>query len=117
MKVVAWYLPGLDDVPLDLRRTRAAIRLRTEKGGRFDGFAVDIESQRIRSLGARNRALMRYSRALRRHVGSSYALGAITPDERSTRYHPGLWPGLPYGALARLYDVFQIGRASCRERV
>jgi hypothetical protein len=106
MKVVAWYLPGLDDVPLDLRRTRAALRLRTDKGSRFDGFAVDIESQRLRSLGVRNRALMRYSRALRRYAGSGYALGAITPDERSTRYHPGLWPGLPYGSLARIYDVF-----------
>ena len=106
MKVVAWYLPGLDDVPLDLRRTRAALRLRTKRGERFDGFAVDIESQRIRSLPARNRALMRYSRALRSHVGTRYALGAITPDERSTRYSPGLWPGLPYAALARLYDVF-----------
>jgi hypothetical protein len=106
MKVVAWYLPGLDDVPLDMRRTRAALRLRTERHGRFDGFAVDIESQRVQSIRARNAALMHYSRALRRAAGSKYALGAIVPDSRSTTVSPGLWPGLPYGSLARVYDVF-----------
>src|SRR4051812_28362502 len=75
MKVVAWYLPGLDDVPLDMRRTRAALRLRTDRGRRFDGFAPDIESSNVRSLAARNAAMMRYSRALRSYVGSRYALG------------------------------------------
>jgi hypothetical protein len=106
MKVVAWYLPGLDQVRLDLRRTRAAFRLRSLQGEPFDGFAADIESQRVRSLPARNAALMRYSRALRRHAGEDYALGAIVPDQRSSTISPGLWPGLPYAALAPLYDVF-----------
>jgi hypothetical protein len=106
MKVVGWYLPGLDDVALDLRRTRAALDLRTDRGGRFDAFAVDIESQRVRPVRRRNAALMRYSRAVRREVGSSYALGAIVPDQRSSTMSPGLWPGLPYAALAPLYDVF-----------
>jgi hypothetical protein len=106
MKVVGWYLPGLDDVALDMRRTRAALRLRTERGGRFDGWAVDIESQRVRPVAARNVALMRYSRAVRRLVGGRYALGAIVPDERSSTVAPGLWPGLPYSSLAGVYDVF-----------
>ena len=106
MKVVAWYLPGLDDVRLDLRRTRAALRLRSLQGDPFDGFATDIESQRVRSIPARNAALMRYSRALRRSAGDDYALGAIVPDERSSTVSPGLWPGLPYGSLAKIYDAF-----------
>jgi hypothetical protein len=106
MKVVAWYLPGLDDVRLDMRHTRAALNLRTERGGRFDGFAADIESQRVGPVALRNAALMRYSRRLRRAAGSDYALGAIVPDQRSTTLSPGLWPGLPYAALAGLYDVF-----------
>ncbi len=106
MKVVAWYLPGLDDVRLDMRRTRAALRLRSLEGEPFDGFAADIESQRVRSIGPRNAALLRYSRALRRTAGEDYALGAIVPDERSSTISPGLWPGLPYGTLARTYDVF-----------
>jgi hypothetical protein len=106
MKIVAWYLPGLDTVRLDMRRTRAAIRLRTDLGERFDGYAADIESQRITAIAARNAALMRYSRALRRYVGDDYALGAIVPDQRSSTISPGLWPGLPYAELASLYDVF-----------
>jgi hypothetical protein len=106
MKVVAWYLPGLDDVALDMRRTRAALALRTLRGGSFDGFAVDIESQRVRPLVLRNAALLRYSRALRRAAGTDYALGAVVPDQRSTTISPGLWPGLPYAALAGVYDVF-----------
>src|SRR4051812_44455021 len=106
MQVVGWYLPGLDDVRLDLRRTRAALELRTERGGSFDAFAVDIESQRVRRVSARNAALMRYSRAVRRLAGSSYALGAIVPDQRPARVSPGLWPGLPYGSIASVYDVF-----------
>jgi hypothetical protein len=106
MKVVGWYLPGLDDVPLDLRRTRAALALRTERGGAFDAFAVDIESQRVRSVAARNAALMRFSRAVRRVAGSSFLLGAVVPDQRSSTVAPGLWPGLPFGAVASVYDVF-----------
>jgi hypothetical protein len=106
MKIVAWYLPGLDDVALDMRRTRAALELRTERGEKFDGYAVDIESQRIGSIPLRNAALMRYSSALRRLAGESYALGAIVPDQRSSTLSPGLWAGLPYASLAPLYDVF-----------
>lgn len=107
MKVIAWYLPGLDDLKVDLRRTRAALELRTsDKGERFDGFAVDIESTRIGSIAARNQALMRYSQALRRMVGRHYVLGAIVPDQRSSTQYPGLWPGFPYRAAAQLYDVF-----------
>jgi hypothetical protein len=107
IKVVAWYLPGLDDLRTDLRRSRAVLDYETPRGHqRFDGFAVDIESQRIRAVPARNAALMRYTRALRRYAGSGYALGAITPDLRSATVSPGLWPGFPYRAAARYYDVF-----------
>jgi hypothetical protein len=89
-----------------MRRTRAALALRTERGGGFDAFAIDIESQRVGRVAARNAALMRYSRAVRRTAGSSYLLGAIVPDQRSSTVAPGLWPGLPFGAVAPLYDVF-----------
>jgi hypothetical protein len=107
IKVVAWYLPGFDDLGTDLRRSRAVLDYKTPNGGqKFDGFAIDIESQRIRSIGARNAAMLRYSRALRRYAGPSFALGAITPDLRSTTVSPGLWPGFPYRAAARYYDVF-----------
>jgi hypothetical protein len=107
IKVVAWYLPGLDDLRTDLRRSRAVLDYETPRGHqRFDGFAIDIESQRVRAVPARNAALMKYTRALRRYAGDDYALGAITPDLRSTTVSPGLWPGFPYRAAARYYDVF-----------
>jgi hypothetical protein len=107
LKVVAWYLPGLDDLRTDLRRSRAVLRYRTPHGGQaFDGFAIDIESQRVGPVGSRNAALMRYSRRLRRLAGPRYALGAIVPDLGSTTVSPGLWPGFPYRAAARYYDVF-----------
>lgn len=107
LKVVAWYLPGFDDLRTDLRRSRAVLSYRTTPGGQaFDGFAIDIESQRVRPVRLRNAALMRYSRALRRAAGPDYALGAITPDLRSSTLSPGLWPGFPYRAAARYYDVF-----------
>ncbi|MEA2440355.1 MAG: hypothetical protein QOH76_1779 [Thermoleophilaceae bacterium] len=106
IQVVAWYYPGLDDIPTDLRRSRFALAFRTKRGQAFDGFAVDIESTRISSLPARNAALLSYSRSLRRLVGPDYALGAIVPDLRSTTIAPGLWTGFPYRAVARYYDVF-----------
>jgi hypothetical protein len=107
IKVVAWYLPGLDDLRTDLRRSRAVLDYETPQGHqRFDGLAIDLESQRVRRVPARNAALMSYTRALRRYAGAGYALGAITPDLRSTTVSPGLWPGFPYRAAARYYDVF-----------
>jgi hypothetical protein len=106
MRVVAWYLPGLVDLSLDLQRSAAALGLRTASGGGFDGFAVDIESTLIGSIPARNRAIVAYTLALRRVVGRGYPLGAIVPDVRSATIAPGLWPGFPYRALAPLYDVF-----------
>jgi hypothetical protein len=107
LRVVAWYFPGLDDLQVDLRRSRAVLSYVTPRGGqRFDGFAVDIESQRVSAVPARNAALMRYSRRLRRLAGPGYALGAIVPDLRSTTVSPGLWPGFPFRAAARYYDVF-----------
>jgi hypothetical protein len=106
MRVVAWYLPGLHKLRLDRARSLAAIRFTTLAGGRFDSFALDIESNKLRAVWRRNLALLRLSRSLRRAVGKKYALGAIVPDQRSTTLSPGLWPGFPYLVVARLYNVF-----------
>ena len=106
MRVVAWYLPGLDDLRLDRMRSLAAVHFTTLAGGHFDSFALDIESTKLGAILRRNLALLKLSRRLRRAVGKSYALGAIVPDQRSTTISPGLWPGFPYAQVARLYDVF-----------
>ena len=106
MRVVAWYLPSLGDLAADRERALAAIRFRTPDGQGFDGFALDIESNVVAGISARNAQLMTLSRQLRAAVGRGYALGAIIPDARSTAPSRSLWPGFPYRSLASLYDVF-----------
>jgi hypothetical protein len=106
MRVVAWYLPGLMDRRIDMRRIRAALDLRTAGGERFDSFALDIEANEVNPLWKRNASLLKLSRDIRREVGDHFALGAIVPDQRSTSSGNVLWPAFPYAALARYYDVF-----------
>ena len=101
IRVIAWYLPSFTDVAKDYRRSRAAIRFRTRAGQRFDGFALDIESNIIRTVAVRNRRLDRLSRMIRGVAGRDYALGAIVP-EAGARY----WRGFPYAKVSRQYDVF-----------
>jgi hypothetical protein len=106
LRVVAWYLPGLDNPRRDLRRALAAIRFRTATGERFDSFALDIEASLVRSVALRNRRLLQLSQQLRTAAGPSYPLGAIIPSAVGMSFHPRYWPAFPYLALARTYDVF-----------
>lgn len=106
VRVVAWYLPGLRTPAVDLRRALAAIRFQTPAGGRFDGFALDIESSAVKSPALRTRRLLSLSRQLRAAVGPGYALGAIIPAPRGMEQVPKYWPDFPYPQLARIYDVF-----------
>jgi hypothetical protein len=104
LRVVAWYLPSFASLRRDERRALAAIRFQSPGGERFDGFALDIEATVVRPIPRRNRRLVQLSTQLRSAVGADYALGAITPSPigMSRSY----WPGIPYRALARFYDVF-----------
>jgi hypothetical protein len=106
MKVVAWYLPSFKDLRTDMRRVRAALALRTPDGQSFDSFALDIEANEVNPVSRRNAALLRLSRMIRNEVGPDYPLGAIVPDQLSTSSGNVLWPGLPYAATAKYYDVF-----------
>jgi hypothetical protein len=106
IKVVAWYLAGLDDLEADLDRSLAAIEFETRRGERFDGFALDIESTVVHPISRRNARLLRLSRDIRAAVDRDYALGAILPDDLSTTCRGCLWPGFPYRSVGRLYDVF-----------
>jgi hypothetical protein len=104
LRVIAWYLPGLDDLAADTARAQAALDFASPAGERFDGFALDIESTNVRSIAARNARLLWLARRLRAAVGPAAALGAIVPDSLSTTCC--LWPGFPYAAVARWFDVF-----------
>jgi hypothetical protein len=106
MALVTWYLPDFRNVRRDLHRSKAAIKLRSPDGDRPDSFALDIESSAVGDVGKRNRRLRRLSRKLRRIAGPDYALGAIIPSPRGMRFAPSYWPGFPYDALDRRYDVF-----------
>lgn len=105
IRTVAWYLPGFRDPSVDLRRSLAAIRLRTEAGAGFDSFAMDIESPEVRRPRARTARLMRVSDRLRRIVGPDYPLGAIIPSPLRMEVDRYYWPNFPYRGLARVYDV------------
>lgn len=104
LRVVAWYLPSFANLARDERRALAAIRFRSPGGGRFDGFALDVEATVVRGLPLRNRRLIELSARLRSAVGPGYALGAITPSP--VGMSPYYWPHIPYRTLARYYDVF-----------
>jgi hypothetical protein len=106
VNVVAWYLPSLADLARDTRRALRAIRFRTVDGDGFDSFALDIEARVVRSPWRRTSRLLWLSSTIRRSVGPSYVLGAIVPSARRFRLDPAYWPGFPYRALARSFDVF-----------
>jgi hypothetical protein len=101
INVVAWYLPGFDNLERDMHRARAAINFKTEAGARFDSFALDIEATVVRDIGVRNRRAIRLSRRIRNFVGPTYPLGAIVPEAKAL-----YWPGFPYRELAPYYDAF-----------
>lgn len=104
LRVVAWYLPSFVGTRRDERRALAAIHFRSASGERFDTFALDIEATVVRPLPLRNRRLLQLSARLRSDVGPGYALGAIVPSPIGMS--PFYWPGIPYRALTRFYDVF-----------
>lgn len=105
VSVVAWYLPGLANPTRDFRRAYAAIEFRSSRGDRFDSFALDIESTAVRKSDERNNRLLDLSARLRAAVGPGRSLGAIIPSPVGMKLLPRYWPGFPYAALARTYDV------------
>jgi len=105
MDVVAWYLPGLENLDQDLQRSIEAIRFQTSAGEGFDGFALDIEAMLVRDPGQRTDALLKLSRKIRAEVGPAYPLGAITPNPMRLAQERNYWPDFPYSELNTLYDV------------
>jgi hypothetical protein len=106
MKVVAWYLPGFENLAKDYRRSMAAIDYRTPDGDKFDSFALDVEASIVRDASLRSRRLLTLSSRIREAVGGQYPLGAIIPSPAGMKLHSSYWPDFPYQALADIYDVF-----------
>jgi hypothetical protein len=101
IRIVAWYLPGFDDLHRDRVRSMAAIRFESATGQTFDSFALDIEARLVSSVQERNRKILELSKQIRRAAGARYPLGAITP----VWFYD--WGGpFPYAGLDPWYDVF-----------
>ena len=106
MRVVAWYLPSLAHVKVDLRKSMAAITYRSTAGSGVDSFALDIESRVVTDPTVRTARLLDLSERIRNAVGPDYRLGAITPNAVSLAKPTTFWPDFPYASLTQYYDVF-----------
>lgn len=104
IKVVAWYLPSFLILDQDQKKAVGAIRFRSATGQTFDGFALDIEATKVRSLTLRNHRLLTLSARIRQAVHRNYPLGAITPSP--VGMSPYYWPNIPYRSLTRYYKAF-----------
>jgi hypothetical protein len=105
-RVVAWYYPQLVDPARDEARLDAIVGFRAN-GQRFDGIALDIESQQVPDVTERNRRLVAVTHHLRSRAGSSAAIGAIVyPAVQLEVVNRTLWPRFPYRSLAPFVDVW-----------
>jgi hypothetical protein len=105
LRVVAWYYPQLADPARDEARLDAIVRFRAD-GQRFDGVALDIESQQVADVADRNRRLVAVARQLRSQA-PALPLGAIVyPAVQLEVVNPVLWPQFPYRALASSVNVW-----------
>jgi hypothetical protein len=105
-RVVAWYYPQLADPARDEARLDAIVRFQAN-GQRFDGVALDIESQQVADVTERNRRLVAVAQHLRSRAGTSLPVGAIVyPAVQLEVINRTLWPRFPYRALAKSVDVW-----------
>lgn len=101
MHVVAWYLPDLEDVNVDLQRLLAAAQLPV------DGLAVDIESRKVQDVNDRNQRLLALSQALRDQLPGQVLSAIVLPPVLMEDVNPNYWPNYPWAGLAPFYDVWQ----------
>jgi hypothetical protein len=101
LRVVAWYLPALDDTANDLRRLLASEKLGVE------GLAVDMESRSVSDPNERSRRLIDLSSQLREALPGR-AIGAIVlPPVVLEVINTNYWPNFPWREIAPYYDVWQ----------
>ena len=107
IRVVAWYLPELRSVAVDRERSAQAMAYRSARGDRFDGFALDIESQAVSNISTRVARLIKLSHQVRGALGPDVPFGAITPPPSKGTDNPRAgWPHFPWKQLAPVYDAW-----------
>lgn len=100
LRVVAWYLPTLEDPGRDAARLAVIARLKVEAIG------IDIESTKVADAAERSRRLVDVSHAVRK-AAPRVTLAAIVMTPVATEViNPAFWPGFPYRQIAPLYDVW-----------
>jgi hypothetical protein len=106
MQVVAWYLPTLGKISVDIERVEAIAALRT-RGHRFDAVGLDIEdTSHVPNVNNRNRRLLQLARALDTAMPHR-PIGAIVFAPIAIEVvHPEIWPRFPYTRLADHVDVW-----------
>ena len=100
LQVVAWYLPGLDDVQEDLRRLVASANLPV------DGIAVDIEIGKVDDDALRSQRVIELSRALHEALPGRTIGAIVFPAVALEVINEKLWPDFPYREIAPFYDVW-----------
>jgi hypothetical protein len=100
MAVVAWYLPTLENVALDLNRLLASARLNVE------GIGIDIESRKVADAAERSRRLVELSAAAREQLPGRPIAAVIMPPVVTDVINPAFWPGFPWKELKPLYDLW-----------
>ncbi len=101
MRVVAWFLPYLDDPQSDLDHLLAAANLPV------DGLAVDIESRSVADVAERNARLVNLSAALRAALPGEVISAIVLPPVIMEDVNPNYWPGFPWADIAPYYDIWQ----------
>jgi hypothetical protein len=99
LSVVAWYLPTLANVDVDLERLLASSKLDV------DGLAVDIESTVVKDPVERNARLLQLDDELRAALPDR-VIGAITLSAVHLQVvNPDFWPDYPWAEIAKTYDL------------
>ena len=101
MRVVAWYLPDLEDPNDDMQRLVAIAGLP------IDGLAIDIESRKVADVNDRNQRLLSLSAALRERLPGQVLSAIVLPPVVMEDVNPNYWPDYPWAGLAQYYDLWQ----------
>ncbi len=100
MSVVAWYLPTLEDLTVDLRRILAVAALDV------DGIGIDIEARNVGDVGERNRRLVELSARLRASLPDRSISAIVLEPVLLEDVNPNYWPAFPWAEIAPYYDVW-----------
>lgn len=107
LRIVGWYLPTFQDIPMAVARSLAIVRFRNGTIG-FDSFAMDIESNAVADPVLRSARVVSIGKRVRAAAGARYPLGAIIPAPEGMVLSPSYWPGFPFAGIAQSYDAFVV---------